>query len=111
MSESRETPKWNHYTCERCRRVTIAKHEHEGVTPFMVECLASPSCEGSAYSGFYRGPQDDDQQPHLIWFRAQNERELHRVLKTYPRSFREAIREHHDKGGCLMRKVGTDAVV
>ena len=96
---------FNHYTCQTCGMVTITKHEDDGVTPFMLRCRANPHCDGTAYSNVYKGPQDESQQPHVIWFRPKGRRALLAALKLLPRQVRNDVREHFDKGGCLSREV------
>lgn len=61
--------KWNHYQCPLCRAVTVARHDAEGVTPFMIRCRATPGCSVMAESTFFAGPQNDDQVAHVIFFR------------------------------------------
>lgn len=97
---------FNHYICEKCGAITIAKHEHDGVTPFMLGCWATPGCKGTAMSRFYRGPQGEEQRPHVVWYRPQSEAELEAALNQEPNvDHREWMREHYENGGCLMRDV------
>lgn len=95
---------WNHYTCEACGAVTIAKHEDEGVTPFMLRCRATSGCREIATSGMYRGPQDDDQVPHIIWYRPKTAAELEAALAPMSDRARVSTREHYEKGGALLRE-------
>lgn len=104
----REVSKWlakfNHYICEKCKAVTITKHEHDGVTPFMLGCRATPGCKGMAQSTMYRGSQDEAQVPHVVWYRAETPEELSAALAPANLRARDWLREHHAKGGCLLRE-------
>lgn len=101
--QKREGPLFNHYTCEACGRVTIAKHEHEGVTPFMIKCRATIGCRNTATSNFYRGPQDENQVPHLTWFDPTDE-ELDAYVKYMRKPMADDVREHVKLGGLLHRE-------
>lgn len=104
--------KWNHYTCQTCGFVTIARHDTEGVTPFMIRCRVKDTrvngelvkgCQGDAYSSFFRGPQNDTQTPHIIFYRPETMAEAIEIISREPRRFREDILEHYRLGGALMR--------
>ena len=96
---------FNHYVCQRCRQTTVTKHEDDGVTPFLLGCRATPGCNGTAQSSFYRGPQDPNQNVHGIWFRPKNAMALKKELLKFHRRFRAEMREHVEKGGCLLREM------
>jgi hypothetical protein len=83
--------KFNHYACQSCGAITIAFHQDDGVTPFMLRCRATKGCGGDAYSAFYRGSQAAAQVPHVIWFRPTTLADLELALKWYPRRFRARI--------------------
>jgi hypothetical protein len=102
---SEQIGQFNHYICEKCGATTVALHEHAGTTPFMLRCRATRGCDGWAQSRMYRCSQEATQRPHVIWFRPKTTSELRTVLKGEPRRFRDAIREHFRRGGCLL-KVG-----
>lgn len=98
--------KWNHYTCPRCKGVTIAKHEDEGVTPFALRCLATPGCSEFALSSCYQCSQADDQKPDVIWYRPTTEPEaIAEIQATVPAQYHAATLEHWRQGGCLMREL------
>ena len=94
---------YNHYVCERCESITIAKDEDEGTTPFMIPCRATPGCEGTASSTFYRGPQDATQVPHVVFYKPKDEAAMRDALRKEHRRHHDAIREHVALGGLLMR--------
>lgn len=94
---------FNHYTCETCNRVSTTKHREDGVTPFMIQCLAGAAhgCKGVAMSAFYRGPQWEDQIVHGLWVRPTPE-QLDAALLLYKVAAREECRRHYDNGGCFL---------
>jgi hypothetical protein len=103
--------KWNHYTCPDCGGVTIALHENEGVTPFTIRCRVKDEttprarvegCSGMAESNFFTGPQNDDQTPHVIFFRPEPMKAIE-FINTQPEKDRPWLLEHYEKGGSLMR--------
>lgn len=98
--------KWNHYVCPRCKGITIAKHEDEGVTPFFLNCRATPGCLGLAESRIYRCSQDDNQRPDVVWYRPASELEAREeIARTVQAPYREATLEHWRMGGALMREL------
>lgn len=101
--------KWNHYICQTCGATTIARHDDEGVTPFILRCRARAGCTGEAYSTFFRGPQNDDQKPHVIFFRPADATVAIDAIAKEQRRFRRAMLEHYQKGGALMREVENSA--
>lgn len=110
---------WNHYRCEQCGQLTIAKHDQDGVTPFRLRCRATLGCKGDAFSLMYRGPQDPDQVPHVVWYRPDPAQLDAEILANIAAELRRGermpmtaserrrlhlwMREHYEKGGCLMR--------
>lgn len=104
--------KWNHYTCDTCGKVTIARHDQEGVTPFIIGCHASDevtsttrarTCRGSAQSCFFECDQSDEQKPHVIFHRPQNTTDALNAIAKEPAGDRQWLMEHYLKGGALMR--------
>src|SRR5882672_1113027 len=96
----RMTPKWNHYRCPRCQGVTVAMHEADGVTPFLLSCRATPGCTEWAMSENYRGSQADDQKPDVIWYRPETEAEaIAEIAATIQEPYRQATLEHWRMGG------------
>ena len=104
--------KWNHYTCDTCGKVTVARHDDEGVTPFMLGCYASNEtttrtrvrvCRGHAQSCFFDCDQSDNQKPHVIFYRPANPMDAIAAINKKPAESRAWYLEHHMKGGSLMR--------
>lgn len=106
--------KWNHYICEECGGTTTARHDDEGVTPFMVRCRAKDNeprrCRGYASSTFFSGPQNEDQVAHIVFFRPRTEEEAVEAIKKEPKRFRDAIIDHYRQGGALMRDEWKEAL-
>ena len=105
--------RWNHYTCQKCGAVTIALHENEGVTPFMIGCHAKDTkgvrgarargCPGMAESCFFTGSQDEKQKPHVIFFRPDDAMKAIEWINNQPERERAWLLDHYQKGGSLMR--------
>lgn len=105
--------KWNHYTCDTCGKVTVARHDDEGVTPFIIGCHASDelspnirlrTCRGAAQSCMFDCDQSDNQTPHVIFYRPQKpEDAIDAINKEKDESSRAWLFEHYMKGGALMR--------
>lgn len=105
--------KWNHYTCPECGGVTIARHDDEGVTPFMIRCRVkdvvsvtgnrAPGCKGMATSAFFACSQDDTQTPHVIFYRPKADEAIVEINKL-PEHVRLAVLDHYTKGGSLMKE-------
>jgi len=100
--------KWNHYTCGTCGKVTVARHDDEGVTPFLIGCYATKDCHGMSQSCFFDCDQSDDQQPHVIFYRPPLFDALD-AIKKEPASARTWLLEHYSKGGALMRVAELEA--
>jgi hypothetical protein len=96
--------KWNHYKCPECEGITVARHDNEGVTPFMLRCRVNAGCDGMARSCFFECSQEDEQTPHVIFFRP-GEAEAAQFIKEQPYLEREWLADHYRKGGALMREV------
>lgn len=108
--------KWNHYTCDTCGKITIARHDDEGVTPFMIPCYAGaeitekgrfPACQGTAKSCFFAGDQSDEQTPHIIFYRPPILDAIKAINKE-PKRERAWWKEHYSKGGSLMKFPGKE---
>lgn len=104
--------KWNHYTCDTCGKVTVARHDDEGVTPFIVGCHASDkvsehararTCKGFAQSCFFECDQSEGQVPHVIFYRPKKPDDAIAAINREPKTGREWLLEHYLKGGALMR--------
>jgi len=106
--------RWNHYVCQECGAVTIAKHEDEGVTPFIIRCHAKDTfgiggirahgCNGQAQSQFFEVSQSDDQKPHVTFFRPSDAMEAIMEINKLPEWHRAWYLDHYQKGGSLMRE-------
>ena len=103
--------KWNHYNCPECGKVTIARHDSEGVTPFLLRCRAKdeinnghliPGCQGMAESCFFECSQSDSQVPHVIFYRPDAMQAVVDISKE-PRRDRAWLLDHYQKGGSLMK--------
>lgn len=98
--------KWNHYVCPRCKGVTVAMHEDDGVTPFLLRCRATPGCLEFAVSENYRCSQDDNQKPDVIWYRPTTETAaIAAIAATVEKQYRVAMLEHWRLGGALVREL------
>ncbi len=106
--------KWNHYTCEKCGKVTVARHDDEGVTPFIINCHASDevtasntriqTCRGAAQSCMFDCDQSDDQKPHVIFYRPEKaEDAVAEIAKEKNDATKVWLFEHYMKGGALMK--------
>jgi len=56
----------NCYTYKRCGESFITIDRDEGVTPFMMNCRATPGCSGTSISSMY---QDIEGEPSWEWRR------------------------------------------
>lgn len=97
--------KINKYTCEFCGDGIFTINRDEGTTPFMVPCMARLGCKGMMLSGFY---QDEPRRPGWEWIKPTPE-ELETYLRLHdPQKkpwLREAVVEHIQKGGLLLRRL------
>lgn len=48
----------NTYTCERCSGHIVTSNPRGLVTPAFLRCRATPGCNGTMHSRWYRVPQD-----------------------------------------------------
>ena len=105
--------KWNHYICPDCGGTTIARHDNEGVTPFLLRCRVKDlvdtngnrfhGCEGMAESAMFMCSQADDQIPHVVFYRPDAAQAIADINKE-PKRWRVAMLEHYQKGGSLLRE-------
>ncbi len=84
----------NVYRCEKCGGETVTVDRDAGVTPFMINCRATPGCDGESQSSFYRVPQD--LTPKWEWYRPGALERLR--LTVY-------VNDHVKQGGLLLRSV------
>lgn len=107
--------RWNHYICQKCGGVTIARHDDEGVTPFILRCRAKDTkpagvgrahgCEGHAESQFFEVSQDNKQKPHVVFFRPADAMKAIEEINKEKEQSRAWYLDHYQKGGALMRDV------
>jgi len=83
--------KKNIYRCEKCKRAIVTIDIDEGVTPFMIDCRATPGCNGFMRSNFYDCPPDFEAT--FEWFKP-------KITLFYG----PEMREHFRKGGLDIRK-------
>ena len=90
------TPKFrgkkNRYVCRVCRSEFTTLDIDEGVTPFMISCIAN-GCTGTAESKCYKTPEDQLGNPELLW------------VKPNPdmiRHLKPLVADHVEKGGLLL---------
>lgn len=81
--------KRNAYTCEKCAKVVITEDLEEGVTPFLIGCLATEGCMGMMRSACYRvtGPEI---RPHYHW---------RKPTKQEYKAMSKPMKQHIDQGG------------
>lgn len=94
---------WNHYICQKCKGITVAKHETDGVTPFGVQCRARYGCDGLASSLLFRCSQDDRQIPHIIFYRPPKKLAMEFIQAIENPHQRAWYKDHYENGGSLMR--------
>lgn len=105
MNDSRDERRYgrkNIYTCKKCGGVTITIDIDDGVTPFMIRCRASGNedrCDGMAQSCMYRVPVETP-DAEWEWFKPTGSQYL---------KLSRDMREHVDKGGLDLRKIGSNA--
>jgi hypothetical protein len=88
--------KKNVYTCLKCNRSIITVDVDDGTTPFMLDCRATPGCDGVMQSAFYDVPVG--LPPDFEWFKPKS-------LKDYS----PEMKEHIQKGGLDLRPVQPEA--
>lgn len=94
-----DPPKINAYRCPDCGKDTVTRDIHEGTTPSMMMCMATPGCQGKAQSRWYRVP--DGLVPIWEWFRPTYMLAL-RAEKKHP-----GMLNHARNGGLFARKIET----
>jgi ribosomal protein S27AE len=114
LSEGAKVKKWNHYTCPKCGGVTVARHDDEGVTPFLIRCRAKDTvsdkihahgCEGMAESVMFDCIQDDTQTPHVIFFRPEPMQAIHWINNHCKNPNEQSwLLNHYAQGGALMKE-------
>jgi len=80
----------NVYTCMMCGRSVVTEDVAEGVTPVYLGCRATPGCQGTMQSHFYRVLQT--LRPTWEWYRPDS------LDGLTPQS-----RQHVQDGGLLCR--------
>ncbi len=86
--------KKNIYTCEKCGGHIVTVDLDRGVTPFMVDCMATPACGGMMQSSMYR-VFDQTMRADHEWYRPSD----FALATMTPR-----VRRHVEHGGLLIRK-------
>lgn len=94
----------NAYKCQKCGQIILTRDVDEGVTPFMVPCLATIGCKGPMYSAFYKPPEFllKVMEPTYEWFKP--------IGKDYE-ALEPAMKAHVDQGGLDLRHIETQKVV
>lgn len=84
----------NAYKCEACGGLIITQDIEEGVTPFLLPCVATSGCMGMMKSACYRGPLGGPDaiplRPHYVW-RKPTPKEYAKLSKQ--------MKHHVDQGG------------
>lgn len=91
----------NAYICtnkEACGNIMVTVDLEEGVTPMMLSC---DECGGRAYSCMYRVPPT--LAPTFAWKKPKPEE-----FKLYRPEVRAATREHVERGGLCLYRIGRD---
>lgn len=83
----------NAYTCQTCGKQTITINRDDGTTPFMIVCR-SVTCDGPAYSSFYRVPPGA--RPTHEWYRPDRDK---------LRAMDDATQQHVRLGGLILRRI------
>ncbi len=94
---------WNHYICSDCGKTTIARHDDEGVTPFLLRCRHH-NCGGMAESTFFEGSQDNNQKPNVIFYRPAKLIDALVQINKEKKPNREWLLNHYNNGGSLIKE-------
>lgn len=89
-----DRPRKNIYQCKQCLGLVCTVDRDAGVTPFMIDCRATPDCTGMMTSSFYVA------HPMLI-----ATFEWYRPGAGDPAMAKPAVREHVNHGGLLLRPI------
>ena len=92
--------RWNVYTCDTCRGVTVTIDVDEGVTPAFLDCRASGrvgQCTGRASSSFYPKGERPSTLPPPAW-------EWYRPAPADVAAMAPATQAHVKAGGLLIRR-------
>jgi hypothetical protein len=94
----------NVYTCQACGGTVVTVDRDTGTTPFMISHseVAGSNCDGPMYSGWYRPHRAGS--PTHEWY-APTKAELKAECAPHDRYTREAIRQHVEMGGLLLRPI------
>lgn len=85
----------NAYVCNECGGIVVTVNRHEGVTPMMLRCRATPSCGGMMASRMYRLPPGAP-EPSFEWYSPS---------RSERRKLSPAMRDHVDRGGLDIRPI------
>lgn len=83
--------KKNMYTCDECHLSVVTVDIDRGVTPFMMQCKATPNCNGAMTSSCYRC--DQTIEPSYEWYRPE----------FIDDGSDEAVIQHLMQGGLMLR--------
>lgn len=86
--------KINGWICERCRKVHVCIDVDSGITPFIIKCKMTQSCNGIAYSCMYR--LVTNLPPQFEWYRPKPEENF---------EGNSALIEHINRGGLIIRDI------
>ena len=89
-------PRLNAYDCPFCGKATVTLDTAEGVTPFMIDCEATPGCKGMAQSRFYNVKEEEGLTPTHEWFEPTPEE---------ARRYSDGMKEYFKKGGLAFRPI------
>lgn len=82
----------NKYRCQECLSEIVTVDLVDGVTPFAIDCRATPGCAGLMYSSFYQC--DQGLRPEWEWYKPANLKGLN-----------DWEREHVQKGGLILQRI------
>lgn len=93
----------NAWKCDKCGRLTVARHVDDGVTPMFLACRASGrvgDCDGQGVSMMYPAPPVPESiMEQLAW-------EWYAPSKRAYWRLDDSLRHHVDGGGLLLRAIG-----
>lgn len=92
----------NVYRCNECPGAIVTVNQDEGTTPMFLRCRATDGCAGMMQSSWYVIPPNTP-DPGWEWYRP-GASALRRLHRKDP-----ATADHVERGGLLIRKIGTPA--
>jgi hypothetical protein len=85
----------NTYYCQTCKGSIVTIDRDEGVTPFMLSCLATEGCDGVMRSAMYAF--QPGAKPMWEWYKPAS-----------TKGFDQWTREHVEKGGLVLQRIPAD---